>query len=80
MKLYSTQEVANLLGVHKATLRRWLHSSLIDEPKHATIAMQNHRVWSERDLERVRKFKEANYHKKPRLKKAGSMKARRSKP
>lgn len=79
MTFYSTQEVANLVGVHKNTLKRWLRSGLIDEPRHTKIAMQNHRVWSERDLERVLKFKYTNYRKKPRRKNAGSMKARRSK-
>ena len=80
VNFYSTQEVANLLGVHKNTVKRWLRSRLIAEPRHAKIAMQNHRLWSEKDLERVKKFKEANYRKKPRRKKAGRMKARRSKP
>jgi len=75
---YSTQEVAKLLGIHKSTLLRWLYSARIAEPKHATIAMQNHRVWSERDLKRVEKFKEASYRKKPRRKKAGSARVKRS--
>lgn len=76
---YSTQEVANLVGIHKNTLKRWLRSELVAEPRHTRIAMQNHRVWSERDLERVKKFKEANYRKKPRRKKAARTKAKRSK-
>jgi predicted site-specific integrase-resolvase len=80
VNFHSTQEVANLLHVHKNTVKRWLRFGLIAEPRHGKIAMQNHRLWSERDLERVKKFKEGNYRKKPRLKKAGSMKARRSKP
>ncbi len=75
----STQEVANRVGVHKTTLKRWLYSGAIDEPKHARIAMQNHRIWSEKDLERVRNFKEANYRKKPRRKMAGRNKNKRSK-
>ena len=62
------------------TLLRWLYTGRIAEPRHARIAMQDHRVWSERDLERVRKFKEANYRKKPRRKKAARTKAKRSKP
>jgi DNA-binding transcriptional MerR regulator len=79
VSVYSTQEVANLVGVHKLTLLRWLYTGRIAEPRHARIAMQNHRVWSERDLERVRKFKEANYRKKCRRKKAGGIKSKRSK-
>ena len=78
-RIYSTQEVANLLGVHKATLLRWLYAGRIAEPKRTRFAKQDYRMWSKSDVERAREYKEANYRKKPRRKKAGSMKARRSK-
>jgi len=42
--------------------------------------MQDYRLWSEKDLERVKKFKEANYRKKPRRKKVARTKAKKSKP
>ena len=79
MGSYSTQEVANLVGVHKNTLKRWLYSGSIGEPRHAKIAMQDYRVWSERDVQRVREFKKNNYRKKPRRKKAGRARTKRSK-
>jgi excisionase family DNA binding protein len=79
VKFFSTQEVANLIGVHKVTLKRWLSSGRVKEPRHERIGRQNWRVWTERDVQRLRTLKEASYRKKPRRKKAGSMKARRSK-
>lgn len=79
VKWYSTQEVANIVGIHKTTLKRWLYSGEVAEPEHKKIALKEYRIWSEADLERVRKFKRANYRKKARRKKAGRTKASRSK-
>jgi len=68
MKRYSTAEVAEIVRVHKATLRRWLQQGAIPEPKHNRIAGVNYRVWTDRDVERVRHYKAAHYMKKPRKK------------
>ena len=68
VKVYSTKEVADMLGVHKLTLLRWLYAGKVREPKHVRIATQNHRFWSSRDVARLKKFKEKNYRKKPRRK------------
>lgn len=79
MEWHSTQEVANIIGVHKTTLKRWLRSGAIREPGHKKIVRQDYRIWSKADLEKARKFKQANYRKKPRHKKAGKSKTRKSK-
>ncbi len=63
MKGYSTVEVARVVGVHKATLRRWLQSGAIPEPKHNRVAGVGYRIWTARDVERVRKWKAAHYRK-----------------
>ena len=68
MKGYSTVEVARKIGVHKSTLKRWLREGVLSEPKHNRIAGVGYRIWSDRDVERVRRYKAAHYMKKPRKK------------
>jgi hypothetical protein len=81
VRIRSTQEVADVIGIHKVTLKRWLISGRVAEPKRQSIGGQVVRVWTAQDIQRVREFKDANYRKKPRRKKAGRTKAkRRSKP
>ena len=52
-----------LLGIHKRTLLAWLYAGKIREPKRLTNAGQDVRLWSERDIQRVRQYKESNYRK-----------------
>ena len=59
----STIQVARLIGVHKNTLLQWLYSGKIPEPKHQGNGGQDIRIWRDRDIERVRKYKEKNYRK-----------------
>jgi len=61
MRSYSTAQVAKTVGVDKKTLLRWLWTGKISEPKHHANGGQDVRIWTERDLQRVRRFKEANY-------------------
>jgi predicted site-specific integrase-resolvase len=63
MRNYSTAEVARTVDVDKKTLLRWLWAGKIAEPKHHSNGGQDVRIWTERDLQRVRRFKEANYRK-----------------
>jgi excisionase family DNA binding protein len=63
MRTYSTSEVAKRVGVDKKTLLRWLWAGKISEPKHHTNGGQDVRIWSDRDLLSVRRFKEAKYRK-----------------
>jgi predicted site-specific integrase-resolvase len=63
MKTYSTAQVANILGVHKATLIRWLLDGKVVEPRRLTNGGVNARIWNDRDVERVQKFKQQNYRK-----------------
>jgi predicted site-specific integrase-resolvase len=61
MRSYSTAQVAKTVGVDKKTLLRWLWAGKISEPKHHANGGQDVRIWAERDLQRVRRFKEENY-------------------
>jgi DNA-binding transcriptional MerR regulator len=70
MKTWSTTEVARIVEVHKATLLRWLYAGSIPEPKRYRNSGVDFRIWTERDVERVRKFKAANYRKGRGRKKA----------
>lgn len=60
---YSTAQVANMIGVHKMTLIRWLLDGKIAEPRRLTNGGVNARVWNVRDVERARKYKLENYRK-----------------
>lgn len=61
--VYSTVEVARIIGVNKTTLLRWLYASRLAEPKHVTYAGQDLRMWTEDDLKRAKRHKEQNYRK-----------------
>ena len=57
----STTEICHLAGIHKSTLERWLASGRLRPPQPIKIGGKVFRNWTERDVERVRKFKEKFY-------------------
>jgi hypothetical protein len=59
--MLSTVEAAKRIGVSKSTLLRWLDEGLVDDVERD---WRGWRVWSSRDVERVRAFQKA-YHSKP---------------
>ena len=61
MKTYSTKRVAQMLGIDRVTLQRWLLSGKIREPRRIKNGGINARVWTARDVERVKKYKAAHY-------------------
>jgi len=63
MTNYSTATVAAEVGVSKLTLVRWLVAGKIKEPRRVRQGGIELRLWTNRDVERVRKFKEQNYRK-----------------
>ncbi len=63
MKNYSTAKVAAEVGVSKLTLTRWLKAGRIKEPRHVKQGGIELRLWTNRDVERVRKYKKENYRK-----------------
>ena len=52
-----------MVGVDKQTLLRWLWSAKIPEPKHFVNGGQKIRLWTDRDLKNVLRYKKANYRK-----------------
>jgi excisionase family DNA binding protein len=72
MASMSTEEVAQKVGVNRVTLERWLSSGKLPAPKMIRYGKNEFRDWTNRDVERVRKFKQKNYRKgrgrKPKLK------------
>ncbi len=63
MKFYFTAQVARMLSIHKVTLQRWLLSGKVPEPKRIRVNGGETRIWTARDVERVRKWKAAHYRK-----------------
>jgi predicted site-specific integrase-resolvase len=63
MTNYSTAKVAAEIGVSKLTLTRWLKAGKVKEPRRITQGGIELRLWTNRDVERVRKYKETNYRK-----------------
>ena len=70
MRQYSTSEAARKLGIHPITLHHWVLEGRFTAPKKQRIGGVVVRLWNERDMERVRKYKEANYLKGRGRKKA----------
>ena len=60
---YSTAQAAKLIGIDRVTLQRWLISGRVAEPKKVAAGSVQIRVWTDGDVERVRKFKKENYRK-----------------
>ena len=63
MRTYSTAQVAKMVGVNRVTLQRWLLAGKIAEPRRIRNGGINARIWTDRDVERVRKYKTAHYRK-----------------
>lgn len=63
MQTYSTGRVAKEIGVHKITLIRWLLDGKVQEPRRINQAGQEIRIWTDRDVDRVRNYKQENYRK-----------------
>ena len=59
----STEEVAKRIGIGRVTLERWLSSGKLKRPKTIRFGRNEFRDWTDTDVERVRKYKEANYRK-----------------
>jgi hypothetical protein len=63
MKDYSTATVASEVGISKLTLIRWLMAGKIREPRRVKQGGVELRLWTARDVERVRRYKLENYRK-----------------
>jgi hypothetical protein len=52
-----------MVGIDKQTLLRWLWADKVPEPTCYESGGIKLRYWTDRDVERVRNYKEANYRK-----------------
>jgi hypothetical protein len=50
-----------MLGVHKVTLQRWLLAGKVTEPSKVRIGKIESRIWTDSDVEHVRRYKQKNY-------------------
>jgi len=70
MAKYSISEAARLLGIHRATLHRWIDRGAVPEPISEDIAGSKLRYWTEAGFARLKEHKVEHYQKKPRVKKS----------
>jgi len=76
MTTYSTIQVADLLGITSDTLHRWIRERRIEAPSIQSLGGMRVRIWSEEQVEAVRKYKAEHYRKKPNRKKRKRSKKR----
>jgi len=69
MTTYSTIQVAELLGITSDTLHRWIREGRVEAPSIRSLGRMRVRIWSEEQVELVRKYKGEHYRKKPNRKK-----------
>lgn len=55
VKVYLTEQVAKILGVHKNTIFYWLKTGKVKEPKREPLF--HARIWSEADLKKLKRVK-----------------------
>jgi predicted site-specific integrase-resolvase len=63
MPTYSTAQVAKKAGISKLTLTRWLRAGKLKEPRRVNQGGIELRIWTAREVEKVRKYKQENYRK-----------------
>ncbi len=59
----TTSEAAKKVGIHRATLQRWIAEKKVVPPKPTFRGVVGHRFWSATDVERLKKVKRAIYRK-----------------
>ncbi len=63
MSPLSTADVARIVGINRVTLERWLAGGKVRRPKMIRYGRDEFRNWTEKDVERVQKYKQENYRK-----------------
>ena len=59
----TTTEAAKKAKIHLATLQRWIAAGRITAPKPTLIGAVGYRLWSTKDIERLKKVKHEIYRK-----------------
>jgi hypothetical protein len=63
MERYSTVQAAKRCGLHPVTLQRWIAGRKFSAPPMQRVGGVVVRLWTNRDVERIRKYKQENYRK-----------------
>jgi DNA-binding transcriptional MerR regulator len=63
VKSYSTAQAAQVLNIGRQTLHRWMASGAVSPPRRSKVGGVTVRIWTDGDVERVRKYKQKNYRK-----------------
>jgi DNA-binding transcriptional MerR regulator len=58
----STKEVARELGIARSTLELWIQKGKV-KPKTVTVGKLQYRLWTEREVDKIRRVKEKSYRK-----------------
>jgi excisionase family DNA binding protein len=61
MKTYSTVQVAKVLGISSDTIHRWIREGMVTAPQTQSLGGVRVRLWTENELEQVRKYKAEHY-------------------
>ncbi len=61
MKTYSTVQVARLLNIGTDTLHRWIKEKKVSAPAAQSLGGVSIRLWSEADVQKVKKYKADHY-------------------
>jgi excisionase family DNA binding protein len=61
MKTYSTVKVATVLGISSDTIHRWIREGMITAPVTQSLGGVRVRLWTEDEVEQVRKYKAEHY-------------------
>ena len=59
----ATADVAKKVGISESTLERWLAEGNVKPPRPIQLGRRAFRLWTEADIERVRRYKKKNYWK-----------------
>lgn len=52
-----------MAGINTVTLERWLAAEKVESPQRLRVGGRVVRIWTEKDVERVKKYKQENYRK-----------------
>ena len=63
MATYSTSEAAKKCGLHHITLQRWVSEGKVVAPSKIRVGGVIVRLWTDADVDQVRKYKQENYRK-----------------
>ena len=63
MRTYSTQEVAELVGIHRLTLQEWLSAGKVRPSQAIPLKGRTLWRWTRADVKKVRQYKAARYRK-----------------